>query len=593
MKVKLLLVLKNLRKVLSNMSIYERSKSKILVSKTEDVNSAVVRALNDMATIVGATLGPAGRPVLIERDNLSPYATKDGVSVAKMIGVADPKVNVVIESAKEICLRTAKEAGDGTTTAIVLANAIVKYGTQFLSQNPKYNPQRMANELNELYSKVIIPFLRENSKPVKEKEDLINVATISANGDVKIAEAAVKAVMDAGDDGHVLIEEAQGNQLYVESMDGFIVTSGLRDIGAVGRVFINDRGLQQVKMDKGLVFLYDGTLNDLKVPSAIQQSIEGTELYGLPIIVAAHGFADVVIEAFAKTTKGGYTVVPLKTPMSGAANSRSSFLLDVSAYSGANVYDPGNIDNFINEDGANGFGTFENAKVGMYESVITSTPDTDRLEARIAELKHLIEVSPSDFDRMFIKAAIGKLTGGISTIWVGGGSELEAREKRDRVEDAVEAVKSAIAEGILPGGCSIQLVLSDILSSHPDKKLSWTIMEQALKEPFSLLLHNCGENLEEVWPMIESVIKGNKSVPSKVFDANSHSVVDPMVAGIIEPAKVARVTIGNALSVATLLSTLGGMVVIPRDAGLEQQMELSKSAFRDVMNSATGHVGQE
>lgn len=573
--------------------IYERSKAKKIIVKKDVVRELVHNTISDMAAIVGATLGPGGKPVLIERDTLSPLITKDGVTVAKSLGVDNAEANIIIDAAKEICLKTAKEAGDGTTTAIVLANSITKHGLNFLDSNPKYNPQRVINELNDLYNSVITPYLKANAIKAKGREDLVHVATISANGDKAIAEAAVDAVLAAGEDGHVLIEEAQGNQLRVETMDGFIVTSGLKDIGAVGRLFINDRSNQQVKMDRGLVFLYDGSLNDLKVPSAIQQAVEGTELYGLPIMVFAHGFADVVIEAFGKTTKGGYTVVPVKTPMSGVANSRSSFLLDMSAYTGANVYDPGTIDNFINTDNSSGFGAFDNAKIGMYESVVQAVPDSDAVDSRLAELKHLMEVAPSDFDKMHIKAAIGKLTGGISTIWVGGGSELEAREKRDRVEDAVEAVKSAIAEGIVPGGCAVQLTLAYIINSHPNKKPSWSIMATALTEPFDLLLNNCGENTQDVWPLIEAEYINQKGLPSKVFDANQHLIVDPMKAGIIEPAKVARVTIGNALSVASLLTTLGGIVVAPRNAGLEQQMELSKGAFREMMSSATGHVGQE
>lgn len=573
--------------------IYERSKAKKIIVKPDEVHKLVHNTINDMATIVGATLWPGGKPVIIERDSLSPLVTKDGVTVAKSLGVESAEANIIVDAAKEICLKTAKEAGDGTTTAIVLANAITKNGLSFINSNPKYNPQRVINELNTLYNSLIVPFLKENAISVKGREELVHVATISANGDKTIAEAAVDAVLAAGEDGHVLIEEAQGNQLKVETMDGFIITSGLRDIGAVGRAFINDRGNQQVKMDRGLAFLYDGSLNDLKVPSAIQQAIEGTELYGLPIAVFAHGFADIVIEAFAKTTKGGYTVVPVKTPMSGAANSRSSFLLDMSAYTGATVYDPGTIDNFINNDNVMGFGTFDSAKVGMYESVVQSMPDTDKVEARIAELKHLMDVSPSDFDKMHIKAAIGKLTGGISTIWVGGGSELEARERRDRVEDAVEAVKSAIAEGIIPGGCAAQLALAHVIKNHPDKKDSWVIMSSALEEPFKLLLNNCGENYDDIWPLIKDQYFDISGLPSTVFDANAHEIVDPIKAGIIEPAKVARVTIGNALSVAGLLTTLGGIVVAPRNAGLEQQLELSKGAFKEMMSSATGHVGQE
>lgn len=194
---------------------------------------------------------------------------------------------------------------------------------------------------------------------------------------------------------------------------------------------------------------------------------------------------------------------------------------------------------------------------------------------------------------MHIKAAIGKLIGGIATIWVGGGSELEAREKKARVEDAVEAVKSAIAEGIIPGGCGVQLVLADIVATHPDKKESWCIMSQALLAPFKLLLSNCGEHVDDVWPAIAPFVTGVNAPPKMIFDAEAHKMVDPMVAGIIEPAKVARVSLGNALSVASLLITVGGLVVVPRNSGLETQMELSKQAFRDMMDPASGVMGQE
>lgn len=571
--------------------IYEKSKAKLIISDKAYIKNIVGKTIDDMATIVGATLGPGGRPVLIERDGLSAIITKDGVTVAKSLGVSNAEANVIIESAKEICLNTAKSAGDGTTTAIVLANAITKHGLDFLSNNPKYNPQRMVTELQSLYETVIVPFLKEHAKSAKTTEELVNVAQISANGDRKIAEAVVEAVMAAGDDGTVLIEEAQGSQLKVDTIDGYIITSGLKEHGAIGPIFMNDRAGQQAKMDKGLIFLYDGTMNDLKVPSAIQQVIEGTDLYGQPILVIAHGFADVVLDRFAKTTKGGYTVVPVKTPLSGIANSRSMFLHDMSAYSGAKVFDPGNIDDFINEIDEDGFGKFETARINLYESFISCHSGVEAIESRVAELKAIAESSPSDFDKMHIRAAIGKLTGGISTIWVGGGSELETREKKARVEDAVEAVRSAIAEGVIPGGCGVHLVLADMITKHPKSKDSWTIMSKALRAPFELLLTNCGEDVGSVWSALQEYIVDKKAPPTHIFDASEHKIVDPIEAGIIEPAKVCRVAVGNALSVASLLITLGGIVVVPRNSELESQLEMSKSTFKEMM--AAGGMQQE
>lgn len=572
--------------------IYQKSKAKRIVANKVEINAITREAIKIMADSVGATLGPGGRPVVIERDGLSPLITKDGVTVAKDLGVEDAASNVIMEAAKEICLNTAKQAGDGTTTAIVLASAITEFGTEFLHNNPKYNPQRMVNELQDAYKNVIVPFLSSNSRKVKNNEELVYVANISANGDMKIAEAAVKAVLSAGEDGHVIIEEAQGDQIKVETMDGFIVTSGLKDIGAVGRAFINDRVNQQVKMDNGIVFLYDGTMNDLKAPAAIQRAVENSDLFGRPIVVFAHGFADVVVSKFAESTQSGYTVVPVKTPMSGFANSRSMFLLDMGAYTSATVYNPGNLDDLLEKEGVNGFGEFVSGKVGMYESVITGQPEADKLDARIAELKHIMEISPSDWDRMHLKAAIGKLVGGISTIWVGGESELEAREKKARVEDAVEAVKSAIAEGIIPGGCVVHMRLQELLTNSENTKPSWSILIKALDAPFNLLMHNCGEDPESVRnALYQSETWKSTGLPNVVFDASLHVISDPFSTGIIEPAKVCRVSLGNALSVASLLITLGGIVVVPRDANMENQLAASKSMFKEMMSG--GGVGQE
>ena len=571
--------------------LYEKQKAKDVTTDKAEIKRIVQSALSEMSTVVGSTLGPGGRTVLIERDNLAPLATNDGVTVAKAVGMANAQASVIVEAAKEICLRTAKEAGDGTTTAIVLANALVQNASNFLEAHPKYNPQRMINDLNKLYETVIIPFLKKHAKSIKTKEELINVATISANGDTTIAAAAVEAVMAAGEDGQVLVEEADDSTIRVESMEGCIVTSGLKDLGPIGISFINDRANQQAKMDEGLVFLFDGSLNDLKVPAAIQQAVEGTNLYGKPIVVFAHHFADVVLDKFAKTTKGGYTVVPIKTPMGGVANSRVMFLHDMAAYTSAVVYDPANLDTAINEGLS--FGAFKTAKVNLYEAFLTADSDPDQLEARINELKSIAAIAPNDRERMFVKAAISKLTGGVSTIWVGGGSELEAREKKARVEDAVEAVRSAIAEGIIPGGCGMHLVMADIIRRHPNRLPSWVIMEQSLLEPFKLLLINCGEDFTDIWNVMGGFVIANDGPPAYIFDANSHQVVEPEKAGIIEPAKVCRVSIGNALSVASILSTLGGLVVAPRDAGLEQQLALSKNTFREMMSENTGTVGQE
>lgn len=552
--------------------LYEKSKAKDVIADKQKLAKIVSETLDIMAKSVGSTLGPGGDKVLIERDGLAPLATKDGVTVAKSLGLDKAEYNIIVEAAKEICVNTAKDAGDGTTTAIVLANAIVKYGQDFVSNNAKYNPQRIVNDLEDLYEDVIVPYIKSQAQAVDSEDKLKNVATISANGDKRIANVVVDAVLAAGDDGKVLIEEAQGDQMRVETIDGYVVTSGLKDLGQLGPMFINDKTNQQVKMDNGFVFLYNGSINDLKVTAYIQDAIEGTEMYGSPLIIMAHDFADSVMDKLAMNIKGGITLCPVKTPRSGLPNSRTIFLEDMAAYSGGKVIDPSNIDEMDEEV----FGQFSFAKCNMYETFVICDSDPNDIENRLTELKAIEDSCFSDMDKMHVRANIAKLTGGISTVYVGGVSDLKVRERKARVEDAVEAVRSAIAEGYIAGGCLIQTQLAELIANHSDKKPSWDIMVNALKDPFKLLLHNCGEDYEDISRNLKQ---------GEVFDANMHEIVDPFKAGIIEPAKVARVAIGNALSVASLLITLGGIVVVPRDAGLENQLAMSKQAFTDMMSS--------
>jgi len=566
------------------MSLFEKTKAKDIISDKDRINDIVSTTISDMAKIVGSTLGPGGRGVLIERDGLSPTLTQDGVTVAKSLGVSSAEANIVIEAAKEICLNTAKEAGDGTTTAIILADAVVKYGQKFITDNPRYNPQKVVRELQKAYEEIVIPYLADNAIKVEDEEQLESVATISANGDINIAKAVVEAVMAAGDDGTVLIEEGEGDIMRVETQDGLLVTAGLRELGRIGPVFINDNTNQQCKMDQGIVLCYDGDMVDLQAAGYLQDAIEGTELVGKPVLIFAHDFSDVVLDKIAKNVKAGLNILPIKSPRSGLPNSRSMFLKDVAAYTGARVYDAGDIQECDHTE----LGLFVGAKSNMFETFIIGSPNQEDIDKRVGELKAIAKASASEFDKMHIRAAIGKLIGGVSTIWVGGASELEIREKKHRVEDAVESVRSAIAEGIIPGGCSVQLTLANIIENSKSKKDSYQILVKALRDPFKLLLTNCGESYDEIWPSIEKYVKV-KGLPKKVFDANEHKIVNAEKAGIIEPAKVCRVTIRNALSVSSLLITLGGIVCVPRDANLENQMAIADKAFKDMM--AGGGMG--
>jgi len=385
------------------MSMYEKTAAKDIVADKDSIREIVSTTMRDVANIVGASLGPGGRPVLIERDPLSPLITKDGVTIARHLGVSESRRNIVIESAKEICLRTAREAGDGTTSAIVIANALVQHGFEYLDSALKINPQKFVREIQEAYEKVIIPYLKEKAVPADSVEKLQHVATISSNGDEVIAKKVVEAVMAAGEDGTVLIQEGAERETKVELINGMIICTGLKELGQIGPVFINDNANQQSKLVNGLSFLYNGSLSDLTPLGALQDAMNNTELAGIPIAIFAHEFSDQVKTTVAKHVKTGFAFVLVKVPVSGMANSRSEMLKDLAAYTNGEVYDAGNIDTLTGD----GLGRFDLVKVNMFETVIECTPDPDKVEERVQQLKAVMSAAKSDYDRMHIRAAIG------------------------------------------------------------------------------------------------------------------------------------------------------------------------------------------
>lgn len=564
--------------------LYVKSKAKEMIDSDDNITKVVQETITRAARIVGSSLGPGGRPTLLARGDMPPLATKDGVTILKHIGFSSAPHNIILDMCKEISLNTARDAGDGTTTAIVLAEAIYRHGQTFIQANPKYNPQRFMRELKTCYDKVVIPTLKESHimKKVSTEDDLLSVALISANGDKEIADAVVKAVIAAGEDGTVLVQEDQGGGMRVETIDGYIVTSGLKDLGAIGTAFINDRAGQQVSMDAGLVVMFDGSLNDLVLLGRVQDAFENTpECFGKPIIIFAHAFADPVIEKCLKTSKSGVTVLPVKVPKSGLPNNRTIFLQDMAVYTGGTVMDPASAITFEAKD----FGEFKKARVNTYEAFVQATPDVDAVDARVEELKSIMASAFSEHDKAHLRAHIGKLTGGISTVWVGGITDAEIRERKDRVQDAIEAVRSAVAEGIVAGGGITHRYIIEAIEMSPDFKPSWDVMVKALKAPYLRIMENCGEAdvAEHYWERM--------SETDRIFDADSHSDVDAWEAGVVEPAKVHRIAIGNALSIASLLVTLGGIITDCYNPELENQMELSKMAFRDALGQSD--VGQE
>jgi chaperonin GroEL len=489
---------------------YKKSKIKQILSNKEQINDKVLRSIKTISTIVGSSLGPGGRPSLLERDDMPPLITKDGVTIARHLGAKDAIDNLIIDAAKDICINTAKEAGDGTTSAIVIAAAIVEAGQRVL-QTEQINPQLLMRKISALYSDVVKGVIKNTAMDLsgvspKECDDyLMGVASVSANGDEELAKVSVEAVLQAGEDGHILIEENDSIVTEVEPLNGYCILRGLKDIGQLGHMFENKN--QRFEADNGLVFLFNGSVTDLSVPSCIQDIFEAEGKEGTPTVVIAHGFSDMVIERFAKTTKAGSPIIPIQVQKTGAANSGIMFLKDMAAYTGGKVFDVSNFEEMELHD----FGTFEKAYTTMYETFIISDPDDEKLQSRIQEIREVEKDASSQFEK------------------------------------SIEA----------------------------------SILREALSKPLELVLSNCGvDDIEKITKKYsKKVMKTNE-----VFDANLFQFVDAFETKLVEPAKVVRVSIENAISVASLLITLGGIVVKPRNEELEQQMEMTESLTTSMMS---------
>jgi chaperonin GroEL len=569
------------------MSLYEKTKAKEIIVDKKEIESTIKDTIYNMAELVGSTLGPAGRTVLIERDNLSPLVTKDGVTVAKNIGYLDSKKNVFVESAKEICLNTGKEAGDGTTSAIVLASSFIKRGYEYLQELGKEeNPQAVSRSLLKVYEKEIKRVIKEYSKDITTPEEIKNIAMVSSNGDEVVSDVVLEATNSAGNDGHIVIAEDLGGETRCENIEGYIVTSSLKNLGALGTKFINDRGTQECKMDNGLILMYNGEINDHTVLSNLQELIsKNNNLAKVPFVIMAHNFSDSVMEQLVKFFMSGFSILPIKTPHFATPTSRTIFLEDMAAYTGGKVVDPGFEELTIQD-----FGSFEKIRANVYECIVYpedagSEESNERIQKRIKELNAICDAATSEFDKSIIKGCISRISGGVSTIYVGGITELEIREKKARAEDAVEAVRSAISEGIVPGGATIYLAIKKELECIKTES-NWDIIINSLDELIDRILSNAGiQNKEAIIKKLYNNIDIDKKEINMIYNANTRSVEKFSESKIIDPSKVIRVALGNALSVATMFLTLGGIVVVPRDLNAEMQTDLQKTAFQEMMGS--------
>jgi chaperonin GroEL len=558
----------------------------------------VLDSLKLVASITAQTLGPGGRSILLEQDNGTVLATKDGVSVAKHFAknkAANSSIgNLVVQAAVESSDRTGRSCGDGTTSSLVLASAIVEAGQDWIQKNPGYSPQRLARELKETYQTFIIPEIEKLARPIKnlnpdEAEKAIwHVAAVSANFDTDIADAVTEASLQAGENGFVIVEEgAGGNTTSVSYQSGFPVVSGLSDLGgSAAAAFVNRKAYGDSVLNGAYVALYDGEINDIEtVRPLLERVMNETDENGMnirsPIVIVAHGFGDMVLKALAQQFRtGALSVVPLVTPRNGQALGRQGFLHDLNSFTGGLVFDPTS-DPLTNATPAS-IGFSEEVKIGASQTVFMTEPDQDEIQKRMDDLKKQMD-DASEWDKDRLRYRIGSLTGGVATIYAGGATSLEAKERRDRVVDAVSAVRSAMEMGVVPGGGSTLLHISRQL---PQVSYN-SIFEQALKRPFVQILLNAGAASNEQ----EALFIGNnvgmtKTGDFQVYDALKHTTVEFWDSGIFDGAKTVSHALQNALSVAQLLMTTGGAIAIQ----VSNEEESIKSMQRGILQAMNGET---
>jgi chaperonin GroEL len=506
----------------------------------------ILDGVNILANTVKVTLGPKGRNVTIERSFGAPMITKDGVTVAKEIDLKDKLENMGAQMVKEVASRTADVAGDGTTTATVLAQAIFQEGNKFVTAGA--NPIELKRGIDKAVVEVV-KALQAMAKPVTDKKEIEQVATISANQDIEIGQRIAEAMQRVGQDGVITVEEAKGTESEL------IVVEGMQfDRGYLSPYFVTDSEKMESVLNDPLILIYDKKISSMKSLISILENVAktGRNLLLIAEDIEGEALATLVVNKIRGTLK----VAAVKAP--GFGDRRKEMLEDIAIVTGGAV---------ISEEKGMALDAIMEQDLGRAKKVIL-TKDTctiidgagtqANIASRIAQIRLNIENSTSDYDKEKLQERLAKLAGGIAVIKVGAATEVEMKEIKDRIEDALSATRAAVQEGIIiGGGCALiraQKALTD-LQLLGDEKLGIQIVRRAIEEPLRIIAANAGYESSVI---VNAVVnQTNKNIG---FDAKSGQYVDMIESGIIDPVKVTRCALQNAASIAGLLLTTEAMI---------------------------------
>ncbi len=507
----------------------------------------LLNGINILADTVKVTLGPKGRNVAFDRSFGSPLITKDGVTVAKEIDLKDPLENMGAQMVREVASKTAEVAGDGTTTATVLAQAIFTEGNKFVTAGA--NPMELKHGIDKAVE-AVVKSLKENATSVKNNQEIQQIATISANSDVEIGRKIAMAFEKVGSDGVITVEEAKG----VESE--LVVVEGMQfDRGYMSPHFITNPDKNDVVFTDPLILIYDQRITNMK---AIVPALEIAARAGRQLLIIAE---DVEGEALSTMVvnklRGSLKSCAVKAPAFG--DRRIAMLEDIATITGGKLISDNvgfSLESVILED----FGTAKRVVVTKESTTIiqgAGLPET--IQERISHIRHQLELCTSDYDKEKMQERLAKLSGGVAVIKVGAATEFEMREIKDRIDDALSATRAAIAEGIIAGGGSALLHAQDAvvdleLDLHGDELLGAQIIRKALEYPLRSIVYNAGY---ESSLTVERVRQGDKSFG---FDAKNNVYGNMIDLGIIDPVKVTRCALQNAASIAGLLLTTEAII---------------------------------
>jgi len=519
---------------------------------SDDARSRMVRGVNILANAVKATLGPKGRNAVLEKSFGAPTVTKDGVSVAKEIELKDKFENMGAQMVKEVASNTSDEAGDGTTTATVLAQAIIREGMKAVASGR--NPMDIKRGIDKAVI-VATEDIKKLAKPCKDNKAIAQVGTISANSDDSIGKTIAQAMEKVGKEGVITVEEGSGLQNELDVVEGMQF-----DRGYLSPYFINQQANQTVELDKPYILLVDKKISNIREMLPI---LEGVAKAGRPLLIIAE---DVEGEALAtlvvNNIRGILKVAAVKAP--GFGDRRKAMLQDIAILTGGTVISE-EVGLQLEKATLNDLGEAKKIVVEKENStIIDGAGKAGDIKGRIESIRQQVEEATSDYDKEKLQERVAKLSGGVAVIKVGAATEIEMKEKKARVEDALHATRAAVEEGVVPGG-GVALIratkaLDKLECANEDQTVGIRILARSIEEPLRQIVENAGEDAAVILNQVRSG-KGSYG-----YNAATGEYGDMLDFGILDPAKVTRLALQNAASVAGLLLTTEVMIAeAPKD----------------------------